>query len=185
MALRVCALHGRLPPRCESECESTSPSPHSISSTDLFFIPVTLRKFLRSFSSFSVCNFWFWTPKSHSRVCTSLLTRRRPRRSRASPPSTRSRPPSSGNIASGTTPRAYGVSGAGAGAGLGADGADQRERERESERAQRIQDVRVAVGWVGDDFEGGDGEDEGAGMGGDADGCRWEWEWADGGRLGN
>jgi hypothetical protein len=58
------------------------------------------------------------------------------------------------------------------GAGLGADGADQRERERESGRAQRIRDVGVAAGWVGDDFEGRDGEDEGAGVGGDVDGCR-------------
>jgi hypothetical protein len=31
--------------------------------------------------------------------------------------------------------------------GLGADGEDERGRERE--RAQRIRDVRVAVGWVG------------------------------------
>jgi hypothetical protein len=52
--------------------------------------------------------------------------------------------------------------------GLGADETDERGRERE--RAQRIRDVRMAVGWVGagdgdgdGDGDGEDGEDECAG----------------------
>ncbi|KAJ7340845.1 hypothetical protein DFH08DRAFT_812019 [Mycena albidolilacea] len=49
--------------------------------------------------------------------------------------------------------------------GLGADEKDERGRERERERAQRIRDVRMAVGWVGArDGDGDeDGEDECAG----------------------
>ncbi|KAJ7807438.1 hypothetical protein B0H14DRAFT_2873081, partial [Mycena olivaceomarginata] len=158
------SLPGRLPPRCESERESTS-SPHPISSTDLFFAFAILPSFL-PFLPFSSCN--FWTHKSHSRVPPSSRAdahaaheRRRHRRARDH----RARGILQSVLPSARIHRIRGRGRAGGGRG-GRAGKGEREGAED-----RIRDVRVRwlLGGLVLGMGGGDCTGDGGGGGGEED----------------